>query len=1023
MRIINCKTNHLTSPLGYQMDAPVFSWQVEDARGKKQESARIRIWKCAAPKQDSSGGLASEGTADWKECAPVSGGTADWKECVPASGGTAGRKEDGSGGITDQMECCFDSGEPGGIDSLGYRAEMELEPRTRYYWTVKVTTDAGEEEESPVNWFETGKREEPWEAQWITCRAGERHPIFQRQIRVGEGLVKARLYICGLGAYHAEIDGQPVSGEFLTPYCNNYNAWLQYQTYDVTELLRQAGTRQLSAALGNGWYLSRFGFFSRPGDPPYYGREMKLIAELRLFYEDGREEVIGTDESWSVRRSNVTFSGIYDGERRDDTLPETEEEPSFLAESPAASQKKEAIPLAEQSAHTEEEPAFLTEQSVSAKEAMPVPLVERYSIPVCVHEELRPRELIRTPAGELVLDLGQNLAGIFRLRVHVPAGTTVRLSFGEVLQGGNFYRDNLRTALAEYTYISDGTEREIRPEFTFYGYRYVKVEGIPDLKKEDFTALAVYSDLPMAGSIRTGHGKVNQLIQNALWGLKGNFLDVPTDCPQRDERMGWTGDAQVFSPTAGFFCDSYAFYRKYLHDMASEQESRDGGVPDVVPSFGYPTAASVWGDAACIIPWNLYLFYGDVKILEEQFDSMKAWVDYIRRTDGKDHRWRGVYHNGDWLALDHPCGGEDQCLGGTDEGYIADIYYANSAEIVARAAHRLGREKEARDYGVLAERLKQEILEEYFSLRGRCCINTQTGLLLALKFRLAPDRDLCARMLEKKLETTKGKLQTGFVGTPFLCGELTRAGMERQAYDLLLNEEYPGWLYEVNLGATTVWERWNSLNSDGTVSSTGMNSFNHYSYGSIVEWMFRDMAGLNPVEGVPGFRMAEIRPVPDLRIGSCACVYESAAGRYEVEWTAEDEWHLSLRIRVPFGCQALLTLPYAPREVRMEAELPGHTAGEISDDGKCRLQAGSYRTAYRTTRPLRRIYGCGDLVGEVLEKEALRQVLEQYMPGISGAPDFIRKMKVREAAMYDKMGYHAGERLEELEKELNRVVV
>lgn len=924
MKIKNCKTNHLTSPMGYQMDVPVFSWQVEAEQGKYQQCARVRV---------------SE--------------------------------------YPDMAECCFDSGMRPDIDSLAYSVDMELKPRTRYYWTVKVITDARESAESPVNWFETGKRREPWSARWITCKEGDRHPVFERRIQVGEGLSAARLYICGLGAYRAEIDGKPVSGEFLTPYCNNYHAWLQYQTIDVTEHLVRGGL--LRVALGNGWYLSRFGFFSKPGDTPYYGQEMKLIAEVHLRYEDGREEVVCTDESWDVRRSRITFSGIYDGEYRDDTLPETEGEP-----------------------------VSVTQEST--------PLVERYSIPAVIHEEISPAELLHTPAGELVLDMGQNLAGIFRIQVRAKAGTKVHLSFGEVLQEGNFYRDNLRTALAEYTYISDGTEREVRPEFTFFGYRYVKVEGLPDLEKTDFTALAVYSGLPVAGSLKTGHEKVNRLIQNAEWGLKGNFLDVPTDCPQRDERMGWTGDAQVFSPTACFLRDSYAFYRKYVHDLATEQEEREGGVPDVVPSFGYPTAASVWGDAACIIPWNLYLFYGDVKILEEQFDSMKAWVEYVRRIDGRGHGWRKVYHNGDWLALDHPRGGEDQCLGGTDEGYIADIYYANSAKITAKAAELLGREEDAKEYGELAEKIRREIREEFFSPRGRCCVNTQTGLLLALQFDLAPDREAIKHMLEKKFKDTKGKLQTGFVGTPFLCRQLTRIGMEHLAYDLLLNEEYPGWLYEVNLGATTVWERWNSLNADGSVSSTGMNSFNHYSYGSIVEWMYRDMAGLNPVEESPGFRLAEIRPVPDMRIGHLAMSYESPAGRYEVGWTAEDEWHLRLRIRIPFGCRAVLTLPYAPEKI-YGSENP---IFEDVRNGKCHLHAGTYEISYRTAQPLRRIYSCEDTVEELLEKEETRTILESFLPGVSHAPDFIRKMKLREAAGFGKSGFSIGDRLDELEKVLNR---
>ena len=288
-------------------------------------------------------------------------------------------------------------------------------------------------------------------------------------------------------------------------------------------------------------------------------------------------------------------------------------------------------------------------------------------------------ELIHTPAGELVLDLGQEFSGIFRLRVHVPTGQVVHIQTGEILQQGNFYNANLRTAKSEYFYTSDGSETVLEPKFTYFGYRYVKVEGVPDLKCEDFTGLALYSAVEQKGTIRTGHDLVNKFLSNVYWGLKGNFIDVPTDCPQRDERMGWTADTQVFVPTASYLTDSYAFYAKYLYDLKKDQMSLGGKVPDVVPDFGVQTTSSVWGDAACIIPWTLYTFYGDVSILRDQYDSMKAWVNYIRRVDGNDHGWRYVFHYGDWLALDNPAGGAEQVMGGTDEEFIANVYYAASA--------------------------------------------------------------------------------------------------------------------------------------------------------------------------------------------------------------------------------------------------------------------------------------------------------------------------------------------------------
>ena len=884
MKIVNCEVNHLTSPLGFQMEKTVFSWCVTDTDGKKQRSARILV------------------------------------SLRP-----------------DMAEPVYDSGE-GNLDSIAAEIPLELLPRTRYYWTVSVCADNGDRADSDVNWFETGKRDEPWQAKWITCETLPRHPIFTKEIAVKEGLESARLYICGLGLYETAINGQKVGDEYLTPYCNNYRDWLQYQTYDVTEALQSGG--KLSVTVGNGWYSGRMGYFSKPGDPGLYGNRAKLIAEIRLHYADGSEEAVGTDESWTAIRSRYLDSSIYDGETRDDTLPETAPEAVTVTDEPA-------------------------------------PLVERYSLPVRVQEKIKPIELIHTPAGELVLDLGQNLVGTFALHVKAERGARIFVQVGEVLQNGCFYNENLRTAKAEYTYYSDGVEKTVIPTFTFYGYRYVKIQGLPDLKPEDFTALVLYSEIPQAGRMVTGHAKVNQLIHNVEWGQKGNFLDVPTDCPQRDERLGWTGDAQVFSATACYLRQCYPFFRKYLHDMATEQKNLGGMVPDVIPSLGkrYQGTACVWGDAAAIIPWNLYQIYGDKTILAEQFDSMASWVDYIAKLDGDDHGWSRHFHYGDWLALDHPDHRLDQCLGGTDVAYISQVYYRNSARIVADAAALLGKTAEAEKYGALANRLTKYLQNEFFAPGGRCCVDTQTGLVLALKNELSPNASKCAYRLSEKLDETHGKLQTGFVGTPFLCAVLTENGMERRAYDLLLNEEYPGWLYEVNLGATTIWERWNSMNPDGTVSSTGMNSFNHYAYGSIFQWLSEYAAGLKPA--APGFRKAVIAPVPDARLGKLDYSYDSAAGTYRIAWETIDKSTLHITVEIPFGCEAELKLPYS------------------NEESIC-LSAGSYEFTYKTSRPMGRALSADNTVAELLGSSAVLSEVEKIVPGITRLPDSMRNQSLRQ---------------------------
>ncbi len=935
MRITNCKVNHLTDPLGYWMEKPVFSWQVEEASGKAQTKARLIVCR---------------------------------------------------GG-----ETVADTGF-GQLDNLAVPLDMELAPRTRYTWKVTVCTDAGEEAESGENWFETGKEGESWSAKWIGD-SGERHPLFSRHIAPAKPVKSARLYICGLGLYEAyyvpgkdAVDAGSIESlraeakigdELLAPYCNNYNEWVQYQTYDVTKQLQEAGT--LCVLLGNGWYFGRFGF-NDPDGKPYYGKGRKLLAELRLTYEDGTEEVIGTDESWQVTYSNIVFSNIYDGEQMDDTL-----------EPVAAAAAKEVEPPKGK-------------------------LTARRSLPVKVLEELPVAELIHTPAGETVVDLGQNMAGSFRLRVHEPRGTKIHVQVGEVLQQGCFYRDNLRSAKAEYIYISDGEEHILQPCFTFYGYRYAKVEGVPNLKKEDFTGLAMYSALPRNGWLETGNELVNRLILNTEWGQKGNFVDVPTDCPQRDERMGWTGDAEVFSPTACYQMDSYAFFAKYLHDMATEQKTREGAVPDVIPSFGHKGISCAWGDAACVIPWVVYRFYGDKAILEEQFDSMKGWVDHINGLEEQNQGWRKHFHYGDWLALDGP-GGVDGVMGATENAFIALVYLRYSAQLTSKAAGVLGKKEEEAYYAGLADKLLAAIRHDYFTPSGRCCLDTQTALLLSLRHGLTVDPEQTAKRLKKKFDDNNGKLQTGFVGTPILGEELTRAGLSELAYGLLFNEEYPGWLYEVKLGATTIWERWNSMLEDGSVSSTGMNSFNHYSYGSIVEWMYAYVAGIRQAEDSTGFRHVCISPVVDSHLGYVDAKYQSAMGLWKVSWKVENDCHMELKVTVPFGCKAELMLPYAPEGLFGDK---GNAMFAHVEDGICYLEAGDYSVSYEATRPLRKVYSVDTSLRELLSVPSIREFLTEKFPQVNQAPDHVRSNSLRDIAGHFGGSMEPGV-LEQLDKALGKL--
>ncbi|MDF2802304.1 MAG: alfa-L-rhamnosidase RamA, partial [Anaerocolumna sp.] len=530
---------------------------------------------------------------------------------------------------------------------------------------------------------------------------------------------------------------------------------------------------------------------------------------------------------------------------------------------------------------------------------------------------INPVKVIHTPKGETVLDMGQNMVGWLSFTCNAPKDTVIHLQYGEELQEGCFYRENLRTAKAEFTYISDGTLRKVEPHFTFYGFRYVKIEGIiGDINLADFMGNVVYSDLEQIGTIETSNSMVNRLFQNALWGQKGNFLDVPTDCPQRDERMGWTGDAQMFSGTACFNMDCDAFFHKYLYDLAREQKEFGGIVPHTVPSFGMSEkdtnnflsgGSSAWSEAATVIPWNLYLHYGDKSILERQLDSMKSYVDYIRRQDDGGRLWNTGFHFGDWLALD----GESEFnpFGGTPNDLIATAYYAYSAQLVAKAAKVLNREDIYLEYQTLSDEVKEAFCEEFISPRGRLIADTQTSYILALFMDLVPEkyRNRILEGLVKNLEDNKGYLKTGFVGTPYFCRVLSENGYNELAYKLLLNEEFPSWLYEVKLGATTIWERWNSLLPDGKFGELGMNSLNHYTYGSIVEWMYRNMCGINPVEDAPGFRKIRLTPQPSKLLKHAKASVNTVAGLYESGWRYIEEG-ICYNFNIPFNSQAELIL-------------------------------------------------------------------------------------------------------------------
>lgn len=779
----------------------------------------------------------------------------------------------------------YDSGVQENYHENQMLVSFDLKPRTRYYWQVEVKDDKGDCAKSNPAWFETGKLQESWTAKWIGTEENEkRMPLLYKEFELKEKPESVRWHVCGLGLYEAYVNEKKAGREFLMPGYHCYDSFLEYQTLDVTELLSQ-GKNKIAVLLGEGWYKGRFGF-----DGDYrnlYGNQKKCIGELHIRYANGQEECIVTDSSWKAEESSICENGIYDGEHIDETL----------------------------------EHKMLSVEEIEETR----PLVERFNPRIHKVEEFQPVS-VKQEDEALLLDFGETVTGWVEITGAFETGQKVMMQYGEVLQKGRFYRDNLRTAKAEFTYVSKGKGETIRPHFTYYGFRYVKIKGLNPEKEYKYTAYRIMSDIERTGWVATDHDKVNHLLENTLRSQKCNFLDIPTDCPQRDERMGWTGDAGIFASTACFHMDSGSFFHHYMKNMQAEQEKCNGAIPFFVPRpkvkkeehtnpFYLDSGAAVWGDAATLIPWKLYQFYGDKAMLEEQYPVMKAWVDYeYERTKENEipYLWQNDRQLGDWLALDN--GNINNPIGKTDSGFIASVYHYWSTKMVKEVAESLGLE-ESKVYAEREKEIRNAILNYYFPDKKFCLEYTQTACALLLYLKLYPEgeREVITAKLAELLKKNNGHLNTGFVGTPILCMALSENGQNQLAYDLLLNEDYPGWLHEVNLGATTVWERWNSLEEDGSISGTGMNSLNHYAYGSIAEWIYRYMCGLNPSIG-EAVKMT-IYPMPDQRLKKAEGSWRSVFGKYVCAWNWKSEQEVVCNIEVPFNANARFILPDGTEEI------------------------------------------------------------------------------------------------------------
>lgn len=796
----------------------------------------------------------------------------------------------------------WDSGKDKSAASLHIPyAGVALQPGQRCTWRVR----AWDEQDTASDWstaafWEMGLMDSAnWQAEWITpdwdedTGQSQPAPLLRRSFGLKNGIVSARVYVTSLGLYELHLNGQRVGEGVLTPGWTSYDHQVQYQTYDVTGLVRE-GENALGAMLGDGWFRGYMGF---SGNRNLYGDRLALLLQLQVTYENGTVEVIGSDKNWRSTRGPIQMADIYMGETYDARL----EKPGW-----------------DQAGYddTDWHGVRNLEHSKDIVKAQVGPLITR-------HEQIRPVQVLHSPKGETIIDFGQNMVGWVKVRARGPAGTTITIRHAEVLdQQGNFYTENLRSAKETNTFILRGTpdaDEMFEPHFTFQGFQYIAVEGYPGEPDLDhFTGVVLHSDTPPTGSFECSNPLINQLQHNILWGQKGNFVDVPTDCPQRDERLGWTGDTQVFIRTACFNMNVAAFFTKWLRDLSAEQLP-NGSVTFVVPEAtnrgrggapsGFPGAGSAaWSDAAVICPWTIYQCYADSRLLEEQYPSMAAWVNYMRSQADADHIWRKGFHFGDWLDYRGPWVLNPSPV--TNIELIATAFYAYSTELLAKAARALGKTGDAHMYADLAAKVKAAFNKEFVSETGRVGPNTQTAYVLALHFDLLPEemRAKAAARLADEVRKAHYHLTTGFVGTPYLCHVLNRFGYTDIAYELLNQESYPSWLYPVKRGATTIWERWDGIKPDGSFQDAGMNSFNHYAYGAIGEWLYRVVAGIDVDPTEPGYQHILFQPQPGGGLTHARATLDSPHGLVTSAWELT-EAGLRLNITVPANTHATVRLP------------------------------------------------------------------------------------------------------------------
>lgn len=790
------------------------------------------------------------------------------------------------------------------ISSLDFSPDISLSPRTRYFWCVSVKTDLNETIKSDITYFETGKIDEKWAADWITSSISQTEPQYFRKtfkIYGKASLSQARVYISALGLYELYINNEKVSKEHFTPYCTGYKYWLQYQTYDVSKYL-QEGENVIGVLIGDGWAKGHFWFSKEPADMTMESNELGfpvnitidqylLICELRM----NDQILVMSDKSWTCHLSPVRRSNFYDGEVYDCNY----EIPNWSSPQYVENDWENAVVVYEY------------------QQECPFTLSERLSVPVIVKKRFEPKRIIDTD----VVDIGQNIAGWVEITIDAPKNFETILEFGEIYTKAEFDNSNLGSAQQEFRIISNGNKTRVRPHFTYFGFQYIRFKQFygpqePNfIKSFDITVCAIYSDLEETGSFECGSEDVNKYFSNAFWSQRSNFVDVPTDCPQRDERLGWTGDAQIFCSTAMYNMRSYPFYRKYLKDLYLLQlnsfANLSGAVSSIVPFFGENEEEQMagragWGDAATIIPFKLYEHTGRKQILREQIQSMKMWIDYVQSemastsTSKMDEGiWKAAKEQfGDWLALDRR---PKEKTGRTDATFICSCYAYYSLYCFINSLKAINEDEQViKSYEEKMELTLQNIRQNYVTPSGRIVIQTQTAQALGLYLNLSHKPTVVLLTLKKILRDNDNKIDTGFIGTPILHRSLADNGDPHTAYTVFLNPKYPGCLYQVQTGATSIWESWDAISENGAIKSSP-NSMNHYAPGSIVEWLYRNVCGIQPLFSNPGFKEFNLWPQPDIRLRYANCTVNTSMGTIKSRWTVYYNEAFAKRVKYEFS--------------------------------------------------------------------------------------------------------------------------